>query len=55
MVGSLFRGLRTGGLEARGPCHLTLMDQGLRDSSYNFGYGFLVSIARDPPKLKVWL
>ena len=24
MVGSLFRGLRTDGLEARGPCHPTL-------------------------------
>jgi len=31
---------------ARGPCHLTRMHQGLRDSSYNVGYGFLlVSIA----------
>ena len=55
MVDSLFRASG----RARGPCHpitLTLiMHQGLRDSSYNFGYGFLVSIARDLPKLKVWL
>jgi len=52
---SLFRGLRTGsGAMRHAPCHLVVSHQGLRDTTFASGYGFLVSSARDPPpKLKV--